>query len=196
VQNTLEAVGAQFEIVQDSAGLKRGEKILLPGVGNFGQMMRALDRMHVREVLRERIASGTPVLGICLGLQALSKAAPRRRMRKDWASFAGSVERFPAGARIPHMGWNTVQPVKPSRLLDGGCVPYVYFANSYYVPFRAQTAATCTYTAAFHGRARIRKHFRRAISSRKIWRSRAGNYPALRGAVATCSRSASSPAST
>jgi imidazole glycerol phosphate synthase glutamine amidotransferase subunit len=63
--------------------------------------------------------------------------------------FPGSVQRFAREARVPHMGWNTLDEVKPARLLGGAVEPYVYFAHSYYVPQVAQTAATCTYTLPY-----------------------------------------------
>lgn len=149
VQNTLQAIGASFEIVRDAAGLQRGEKLLLPGVGNFGQMMRALDELNVRAALKELIDSGVPFLGICLGLQALFERSDEAPDVEGLGIFEGSVKRFGADARIPHMGWNTVRPVKPSRLLESGREPYVYFANSYYVPVCGATAATCTYGQPF-----------------------------------------------
>ena len=149
VQNTLEAVGAKFEIVRDTEGLQRGAKILLPGVGNFGQMMRALDQLEVRAALKGRIAAGVPFLGICLGLQALFQRSAEAPDVAGLGIFEGTVERFAPGVRIPHMGWNTVQPVKASRLLASGREPYVYFANSYCVPVCAATAATCTYSQPF-----------------------------------------------
>ncbi len=149
VQNTLEAIEAQFEIVRDAGGLQRGQKILLPGVGNFGQMMRALDELEVRDVLKDHIAAGVPFLGICLGLQALFERSAEAPDAEGLGIFEGAIERFGAGARIPHMGWNTVQPVKPSRLLNSGHEPYLYFANSYYVPLCPATVATCTYTRPF-----------------------------------------------
>ena len=149
VQNTLEAIGASFEIVRDVAGLQRGAKILLPGVGNFGQMMRALDALNVRAALKERISEGVPFLGICLGLQALFEQSAEAPDARGLGIFAGSVQRFPAAARVPHMGWNTIAPIRPSRLLHGATEPYVYFANSYYVPVCDATAATCTYTEPF-----------------------------------------------
>src|SRR5207247_2547335 len=71
VQNTLAEIGATYTLTRDSAGLRAASKIILPGVGHFGQMMRALDALAVRETLLERIAAGVPFLGICLGLQAL-----------------------------------------------------------------------------------------------------------------------------
>ncbi len=149
VQNTLAAIGAQYEIVRDAAGLSRGRKILLPGVGNFGQMMRALDAFAVRDPLTSQIKGGVPFLGICLGLQALFERSAEALEVRGLGVFEGAVERFPAEARVPHMGWNTVQAVKPSRLLETGSEPYVYFANSYFVPICAATAATCTYTQPF-----------------------------------------------
>ena len=149
VQNTMEAIGVQFEVVRDAARLQRGHKILLPGVGNFGQMMRALDELEVRDVLKDHIMAGVPFLGICLGLQALFERSAEAPDAEGLGIFEGAIERFGAGARIPHMGWNTVQPVKPSRLLDSGHEPYLYFANSYYVPLCPATVATCTYTQPF-----------------------------------------------
>ena len=79
VQNTLEALGWEYTLVRDAAGLRAASKIILPGVGHFGQMMRALDRLDVRRILRDRMSAGVPFLGICLGLQALfetSEEAP------------------------------------------------------------------------------------------------------------------------
>ena len=71
MQNTLGEIGAAYELIRDAEDLQRAAKIILPGVGHFGQMMRALDHMGVREALIERIRAGVPFLGICLGLQAL-----------------------------------------------------------------------------------------------------------------------------
>ncbi len=149
VQNALDHLGASYEIVTDSLGLHRGAKILLPGVGNFGQMMHALDRLEVRETLRERIAAGIPFFGICLGLQALFQGSAEAPERGGLGIFPGSVQRFSAAARVPHMGWNNLTVVRPSRLLAVGEEPFVYFANSYFAPVGEATAATCTYGNPF-----------------------------------------------
>ena len=150
VRNTLEALGAPYEIVRDKAGLTRASKILFPGVGHFGQMMRALDQSDVRLTLKERITAGVPFFGICLGLQALFERSAEAPEVEGLALFAGSVERFRAEARVPHMGWNTVALVRPSRLLeDLGTESSFYFANSYYVPLCNATAASCDYTLPF-----------------------------------------------
>src|SRR3954452_7305925 len=99
VQNTLGELGCNYTLVRDSAGLQAATKILLPGVGHFGQMMRALDTLGVRETLVERIAAGVPFLGICLGMQALFEASEEAPEVAGLGLFSGVVKRFPAHAR-------------------------------------------------------------------------------------------------
>jgi imidazole glycerol phosphate synthase glutamine amidotransferase subunit len=150
VQNTLEEIGSTYALVRDSQGLTHATKIILPGVGHFGQMLRALDRLGVRGVLRERIQAGVPFLGICLGLQGLFERSAEAPEVEGLGIFPGMVDRFPQGARVPHMGWNTLTPVRSTRLLQGlGSDPYVYFAHSYYVPVCRATAATSEYTRPY-----------------------------------------------
>jgi imidazole glycerol phosphate synthase glutamine amidotransferase subunit len=150
VQNTLSEVGADYTLVRDAEGLRRASKIILPGVGHFGQMMRALDDLDVRAALRERISAGTPFLGICLGLQALFSGSEEAPGLEGLKIFDGSVRRFSREARVPHMGWNSLTAARPSRLLQGlAAPPFVYFAHSYYVPETGATAATCTYSVPY-----------------------------------------------
>jgi imidazole glycerol phosphate synthase glutamine amidotransferase subunit len=150
VQNTLAEIGARYELVNDSAGLRRATRLILPGVGHFGQMMRALDALGVRETLIERIREGVPFLGICLGLQALFTDSEEAPEVCGLGLFPGRVKRFPEDARVPHMGWNDLSPRSDVLLLRGVDVrPYVYFAHSYYVPVCDHTAATCTYTVPY-----------------------------------------------
>jgi glutamine amidotransferase len=150
VENTLTAIGAEYKLVRDAAGLDEAGKIILPGVGHFGQMMRALDAMQVREALVGRIRAGVPFLGICLGLQALFEASEEASEFPGLAIFAGCIRRFDVSARVPHMGWNELALKAGSRLLQGiGARPYVYFAHSYYAPVNSATAATCTYTVPY-----------------------------------------------
>ena len=150
VQNTLDEIGAPYELVRDAAGLERAPKIILPGVGHFGQMLRALDEMQVRETLISRIRADVPFLGICLGLQGLFGKSAEAPGQRGLGIFPGSVERFEIDARVPHMGWNQLDVVRPSRLLKGLPErPHVYFAHSYYVPVVDQAAATCTYSIPY-----------------------------------------------
>jgi imidazole glycerol phosphate synthase glutamine amidotransferase subunit len=143
VQNALEEIGSEYRLVRDATGLRGAEKILLPGVGHFGQMMRALDALEVRETLIERIADGAPFLGICLGLQALFETSEEAPEARGLGIFPGIVRRFPAHARVPHMGWDKVE--WRSRA-EGS---YFYFAHSYYVPEGEYTAATCVYEVPY-----------------------------------------------
>jgi imidazole glycerol phosphate synthase glutamine amidotransferase subunit len=150
VQNTLGEIGAAYGLVRDAAGLRAATKILLPGVGHFGQMMRSLDEMGVRAALKERIDAKVPFLGICLGMQALFESSEEAPGLPGLGIFPGSVARFAETARVPHMGWNTLTEKKPSLLLRGlGANPYVYFAHSYYVPETTVTAALCTYNIPY-----------------------------------------------
>src|SRR5581483_893563 len=150
VENTLAEIGSDYRLVADAPGLRAASKIILPGVGHFGQMMRALDCMQVRDPLLERIAAGTPFLGICLGLQALFTASEEACDVRGLGVYEGAVRRFSGQARVPHMGWNELDMRRSSRLLAGlEARPYVYFAHSYYVPQTPMTAATCTYTLSY-----------------------------------------------
>ncbi|MBI1357256.1 MAG: imidazole glycerol phosphate synthase subunit HisH [Acidobacteria bacterium] len=149
VENTLDAIGASYQIVRDAESLEQAEKIILPGVGHFGQLLRSLDRLGVRETLKERMAAGVPFLGICLGLQALFEGSDEAPELAGLGVFPGRVRRFPAELRAPQMGWNSLQPQGASKLMAGvGEAPYVYFANSYYVPAETgggRSAALCDY---------------------------------------------------
>ncbi len=155
VQNTLDEIGAEYRVVNDAPSLETATKIILPGVGHYGQLLRSLDALGVRETLVSRIKADVPFLGICLGLQALFDSSEEAPEERGLSIFPGAVKRFDNSARVPHMGWNQLELVhfekaKPSRLLAGlPPSPHVYFANSYYVPVVPQTAAVCNYSVPF-----------------------------------------------
>jgi glutamine amidotransferase len=150
VQNTLAEIGADYELAADRSSLERASKIVLPGVGHFGQMMRAIERLSLRAILIDRIRAGVPFLGICLGLQALFEASEEAPECAGFGLFPGMIRRFPESARVPHMGWNSLAAQPGSRLLQGVALPpYVYFAHSYYAPETSATAATCDYNVRY-----------------------------------------------
>ena len=150
VENTLGALGSEYELVRDADALRRATKVILPGVGHFGQMMKALDEMQIRNALIERIRAGVPFLGICLGLQALFESSAEAPEARGLGIFEGRIERFGGHARVPHMGWNSLRRVRESKLLEGtGEQPYVYFANSFYAPAVEEASAVCEYGARF-----------------------------------------------
>ena len=108
--------------------------VILPGVGAFSQAMENLRKLELIEPIRSVAASGRPFMGICLGLQLLFSESHEHGRHDGLAIIAGTVERLPAGEKIPHMGWNQLQQVSPCKLFDG--VPagdWFFFAHSYYV---------------------------------------------------------------
>ena len=150
VRNALDEIGCGYSVVRDAAGLRAAAGVILPGVGHFGQMMRELDRLGVREPLVERIRGGAPFLGICLGMQALFEGSEEAPEARGLGIYRGLVQRFSGNMRVPHMGWNDLQPRKDSRLLaDLPERPFVYFAHSYYVPAHPLAAAFCTYGSSY-----------------------------------------------
>jgi imidazole glycerol-phosphate synthase subunit HisH len=131
--------------------IQSAEALILPGVGHFGQLMRTLDARGLEAPLREAIATGKPLLGICLGLQALFAASDEAPGDPGLGVFAGKVRALPATAKLPHMGWNQLRRVRESALFEG--VPadaYFYFAHTY-AAFDAgeATVALCDHAAPF-----------------------------------------------
>jgi imidazole glycerol phosphate synthase glutamine amidotransferase subunit len=150
VQNTLDELGAEYVVTNQPQTVQEADKLLLPGVGHFGQMMTALDRLRLRDPILDRIRAGVPMLGICLGLQSLFESSEESTDSPGLGLFPGTVKRFTGNIRIPHMGWNSLSPVRETRLLKGLTnEPYAYFAHSFYVPVMDATAATCTYALPY-----------------------------------------------
>lgn len=150
VQNTLGALGATYKVVDTVESVRQATSLILPGVGHFGQLMQSLDALRLREVIREKIDAGTPFFGICLGMQAFFAASEEAPGLAGLGLFPQIVQRFGEGARVPHMGWNSLLPQGKSRLLAGLEDPaYVYFANSYYAPLIDATSAACNYQVPF-----------------------------------------------
>ena len=150
VQNTLSEIGAGYRLIDSAAEIDAAEKLVLPGVGHFGQMMRAIDAMRLREPILQYVRSGRPFFGICVGMQGLFEGSEEAPDVAGLGVIPGRLRRFGSDARVPHMGWNEIQPAPDSRLLANiGARPFVYFANSYYAPVVPESAATCEYTTAF-----------------------------------------------
>ena len=135
VVNTLREVGAEPAVIDAPDRLAVAEKIILPGVGAFGEGMAQLRARGFVRPLREAIARSVPTLGICLGLQFLFSDSEEHGHHEGLGVLPGKVVRFPEnGLKVPHMGWNQVHHDERSWLLAG--VPsgaYAYFVHSYYV---------------------------------------------------------------
>src|ERR1051325_6301199 len=142
VQNTLAEIGAPYRLVHTAEQLRASSKIILPGVGHFGQMMRALEMMELREPIKKNIDDKVPFLGICLGMQGLFESSEEAPELQGLNILPGVVKRFAHDMRIPQMGWNEISPKPETSLLHNlGPKPYLYFAHSYYAPIPPATAA-------------------------------------------------------
>lgn len=150
VENALSSLGASFKVVSNANDIRAAGKIMLPGVGHFGQIARELDARGLREVTIGRINSGVMFLGVCLGMQVLFDASDEAKEVAGFGVLAGTVEQFSAPQRVPHMGWNNVSINGASRLLRGiADGEHFYFANSFFCPVIASTTATTTHGVSF-----------------------------------------------
>ncbi|MEE2780768.1 MAG: imidazole glycerol phosphate synthase subunit HisH [Planctomycetota bacterium] len=137
VQRAVERAGYEGIVTDDPHALDRAEKIILPGVGAFADAMQQLDERNLIEPIQAAAKEGKPLLGICLGLQLLFDTSHENGCHRGLAIVAGEVvpfEGLPPSYKIPHMGWNQLETVKPSPLLEG--IPHganFYFVHSYYV---------------------------------------------------------------
>ncbi len=130
LKTALEKVGLNVTIGTSSADLKDPDTIALPGVGSFTASLERLST--VKETLQTKVSEGTPLLGICLGLQLFFESS-EEGPGEGLAFFKGTVKQLPKTVKVPHMGWNTLNIAKPNPLLDGieeGT--YVYFVHSLY----------------------------------------------------------------
>jgi glutamine amidotransferase len=129
VQKALEHVGARALISRDAEELRRCQGLVLPGVGAFPIAMRNLRELGLIELLAERVRAGTPLLGVCLGMQLLFESSAEREPTPGLGLIAGDVVRLRSGGRrLPHIGWNDVRFERPSVLTAGlpprGCPFY------------------------------------------------------------------------
>lgn len=158
VEKALQFLGQEPVVTRDKETLLQAEKVIVPGVGAFGDAMGKMHRYGLVEVLREIAAKGTPLLGICLGLQLFFESSEETPGVEGLGLLPGKIVRIPdkEGFKIPHMGWNSIQINPASRLLKGieeGA--YVYFVHSYYLQAEneADVAATTDYVVNIHAAA-------------------------------------------
>lgn len=135
VKNALDFLGADSIITGNKDEIMAADKVILPGVGAFGDAMTALENSGLCPVVKEIAKSEKPLLGICLGLHLMFEGSEESPGVKGLGIFKGNVKRIPdRGLKIPHMGWNSIDVVKDSKILKNlGDEPYVYFVHSYYI---------------------------------------------------------------
>ena len=135
VKNALTAAGCEPFISADPDEVRSAERLILPGVGAFGDAMENLRRSGMDAAIREAAGAGTPILGLCLGLQLLFSDSEEFGHHEGLNLIPGSVRKFEIpGLRVPHVGWNQLEGIRRSPLLEG--VPagsYFYFVHSFYV---------------------------------------------------------------
>lgn len=151
VERALERLGAESQRTASPECISKAEALLLPGVGHYAALARALDQKNMRAPLIEAIHRGVPFLGICLGLQVLYEGSEEAPQLRGLDLLPGRVGALPANVKLPHMGWNQLVMRRDSRLLAGiGPGAYFYFAHSYAaMDSNDATAATCSHGAEF-----------------------------------------------
>ena len=123
-------------ITRDREEILAADRVILPGVGAFGDAMEKLHQYGLVEIIRQVVQKGTPFLGICLGLQLLFEESEESQGVPGLGILKGKIRRIPntPGLKIPHMGWNSLTLRPETRLFSGlGEEPYVYFVHSYYL---------------------------------------------------------------
>ena len=136
LRSSFAAIGERAEVTGDPEAIRRAERVILPGVGAFGDAAEKLRTSGLDKAVKEAAAEGKPLLGICLGMQLLFERSYEYGVHEGLGLLKGEIrpiaERIPAGLKIPQMGWNALKIVKESPLLkytrEGD---YVYFVHSY-----------------------------------------------------------------
>lgn len=155
VEKALHSLGEEAVVTRERDVILNADKVILPGVGAFGDAMKNLHRFGLVEVIKEVAAKGTPFLGICLGLQLLFERSDESQGVEGLGILKGEILRIPEseGLKIPHMGWNSLDITPGAALFQGiGEHPYVYFVHSYYLKAADESvvAATTEYSTHIH----------------------------------------------
>ena len=136
VEKALQSLGEDVLVTRDRQELLSADKVILPGVGNFGDAMEKLEGFGLVNVIQDVIRQGKPFLGICLGLQLLFERSEEAPGVMGLGILKGEILRIPDGdgLKVPHIGWNSLKLQNQGRLFVGlEEEPYVYFVHSYYL---------------------------------------------------------------
>ena len=147
VEKALHYLGEEAVITRDRDTILGADRVILPGVGAFGDAMEKLRTYELDKVIQEVVAQNTPFLGICLGLQLLFESSEESEGVEGLGILKGKVVRLPEenNLKIPHIGWNSLKYPNPGRLFAGiGEDSYVYFVHSYYLQAKDPSIVTAT----------------------------------------------------
>ena len=155
VEKALQFLGQEVVLTRDKELLLKADKVILPGVGAFGNAMEKLHQYGLVEVIHQIVEKKTPFLGICLGLQLMFESSEETPGVEGLGLLKGKIVRIPEknGLKVPHVGWNDLQFPKESRLFKGFAGgEYVYFVHSYYLEAEDEkdVAATTEYGVHIH----------------------------------------------
>ena len=155
VEKALEYLGEEARITKDKDQILESERVILPGVGSFGDAMKRLRDSGLDRVIYDVVDKGIPFLGICLGLQMLYESSDEAPGVMGLGLLKGTINRIPErpGLKIPHMGWNSLDVRENAALFRGiEGNPYVYFVHSYYLKAadEKEVAATTFYSTLIH----------------------------------------------
>lgn len=155
VEKALGHLGADVVVTREPEKILNADKVILPGVGAFGDAMEKINGYGLEPVIHEVVDKGTPFLGICLGLQLMFERSDEAPNVKGLSLLKGEILRIPVGeyVKIPHMGWNSLHFMNNGRLFDGideGA--YVYFVHSYYLKAADENIVTAVteYNTCIH----------------------------------------------
>lgn len=145
VEKALQFLGQEAAVTRDRDMILGADKVILPGVGSFGDAMEKLRQYGLDRVIHEVVECNTPFLGICLGLQLLFERSDETQGVDGLGILKGEILRIPdcSGLKIPHMGWNSLTFPNEGRLFRGiEKEPYVYFVHSYYLKAEDESIVT------------------------------------------------------
>lgn len=160
VEKALQFLGQECVITRDFHEIKKADKVILPGVGSFGDAMSQLKKYELDKVIHEVAAEQKPFLGICLGLQLLFEGSEESEGVEGLHLLDGEILRIPEqeGLKIPNIGWNSLDLQNNGRLfqnLEGS--PFVYFVHSYYLKAREEAIVKATIDYSTHIHASVEK---------------------------------------
>jgi len=155
VEKALTAIGEESIVTRDRHEILNADKVILPGVGAFGDAMNSLKKYELDKVIHEVCDMDKPFLGICLGLQLLFEGSDESQGVEGLHVLDGQILRIPdqSGLKIPHIGWNSLHLQNDGRLFAGlEENPYVYFVHSYYLKAADEqiVKATTQYSTTIH----------------------------------------------
>ena len=161
VEKALQYLGKETIVTRDPEQIRKADKVILPGVGAFGDAMKKLQEYHLDMLIREIADSGKPLLGICLGLQLLFEESEESPGVKGLGVLEGKIRRIPEGEglKVPHIGWNSLHLEHNGRLFRN--IPensYVYFVHSYYLEAKAPEIVKASTEYGVHIHASVEKN--------------------------------------